>query len=174
MRRAVADGRERLRLWSEALGPDPGTERVCRGLAVMSVEHVGTHAARTVLDYELYVAGLRREALRAQSEEWIGLLRAALRRHLDDATADALTAAADGVVHQALLAPHPPGVGGAVPPGGRGSLTGSTWSRPPPGDLQARHDRRVHRSGIPTTGGGPAPPPAVMLDAPSPHRGGPP
>lgn len=108
VRRAVADGRERLRRWSEALGPDPGVERVCRELAVTSVEHVSTHAARTVLDYELYVAGLRREALRAQSEEWIGLLRAALRRHLDDATADALTAAADGVVLQALLAPRPP------------------------------------------------------------------
>lgn len=110
VRRAVADGRERLRRWSDALGPDADADRVCTALAEMSVEHVTTAAARTVLDYELYVAGLRRESLRAESEAWIGLLRAALAEHLDAATADALTAAADGVVLQALLSRYPPTV----------------------------------------------------------------
>ncbi len=110
VRRAVADGRERLRRWSDALGPDADVGRVCRALAEMAVEHVTTAAARTVLDYELYVAGLRREHLRAESEAWIGLLRAALAEHLDDGTARALTAAADGLVLQSLLASTPPTV----------------------------------------------------------------
>lgn len=110
VRRSVAEGRERLREWSAALGPDADARQVCRALAEMSVEHVTTAAARTVLDYELYVAGLRRENLRVESEAWIGLLRAALAEHLDAATADALTAAADGLVLQALLARTPPTV----------------------------------------------------------------
>ncbi len=110
VRRAVDQGRERLRAWSAALGREPGVERVCGALAEMSVEHITTVAARTTLDYELYVAGLRRESLRAESEAWIGLLRAALREHLDAETAAALTAAADGVVLQGLLARHAPTV----------------------------------------------------------------
>jgi DNA-binding transcriptional regulator YbjK len=83
---------------------------VCASLAAMTVGYVTDHTARTVLDYELYVAGLRRPPLRPRSEEWIGLLRTALRGRFDPVTADALTAATDGFTLQALLARRPPTV----------------------------------------------------------------
>ncbi len=107
---AMAQGRERIRRWNAALPPDAGPGQVCRALAELTVSYVTDHAARTVGDYELYVAGLRRPALRGRSDEWIGLLRAVLRGRFDPLTADALTAAVDGFTLQALLAASPPGV----------------------------------------------------------------
>ncbi len=107
---AMAQGRERIRGWVEALPPDAGPEQVCAALAEMTVAYVTDHTARTVLDYELYVAGLRRPALRGRSDEWIGLLRTVLRERFDPLTADALTAATDGFTLQALLAAYPPTV----------------------------------------------------------------
>lgn len=107
---AMAQGRERIRDWTEALPPDAGPEQVCRALAELTVGHVIDHTARTVGDYELYVAGLRRPALRGRSDEWIGLLRTVLRERVDPLTADALTAAVDGFTLQALLAPSAPTV----------------------------------------------------------------
>jgi DNA-binding transcriptional regulator YbjK len=107
-RLALADGRERIRAWSEQLGPDADPARVCNALAAMTVGYVGEHRERTVLDYELYVAGLRRGG--ALSEEWIDQLRAELRSRFDPLTADALTAAVDGLTLQALLAARPPTV----------------------------------------------------------------
>ncbi len=105
-RLSMADGRERIGTWIDGLGPDPG--QVCRALAEMTVEYVTRQRVRTVLDYELYVADLRRGS--TQGEEWIGLLRAALRTRFDRLTADALTAAVDGFTLQALLADDPPTV----------------------------------------------------------------
>ena len=107
---AMSQGRERIRAWARSLPPDAGAGRVCRTLAELTVTYVTDHTARTVLDYELYVAGLRRPALRGRSEEWIGLLRTVLREHVDPLTADALTAATDGFTLQALLAARPPTV----------------------------------------------------------------
>ncbi len=103
---ALTAGRERIRAWSERLGPDADPAQVCRTLAAMTVEYVSEHRARTVLDYELYVSGLRRGG--PLSEEWIGQMRDELRSRFDPLTADALTAAVDGLTLQALLAAHPP------------------------------------------------------------------
>lgn len=105
---ALEQSRARIAAWDAALAPDAGAAEVCRSLAVMTVGFVTEHAARTVLDYELYAAGLRRRPLRARSAAWIGLLRTALRGRFDALTADALTAAVDGFTLQALLAPRPP------------------------------------------------------------------
>lgn len=111
VRLSVEHSRARIAAWEAALPRDAGVAEVCAALAAMTVTHVTEHAARTVLDYELYVAGLRREVLRAQSAGWIGLLRAALGRRVDEGTADALTAATDGLTLQALLAGRAPSVG---------------------------------------------------------------
>ncbi|GAA3233030.1 TetR family transcriptional regulator [Pseudonocardia petroleophila] len=107
---ALEQSRGRIAAWDAALPPDAPAERVCRSLAEMTVGYLTEHTARTVLDYELYAAGLRREPLRARSAEWIGLLRTALRGRFDPLTADALTAAVDGFTLQALLARGTPTV----------------------------------------------------------------
>ena len=107
---ALEQSRTRIAEWDAALGPEAGAAEVCASLAEMTVGYITDHTARTVLDYELYVAGLRRPPLRPRSEEWIGLLRTALRARFDPVTADALTAATDGFTLQALLAHRPPTV----------------------------------------------------------------
>ncbi len=104
---ALEQSRDRIAAWDAALAPGADAAEVCRSLAALTVSFVVDHRARTVLDYELYAAGLRRTPLRARSAEWIGLLRTALRGRFDALTADALTAAVDGCTLQALLAPAP-------------------------------------------------------------------
>lgn len=107
---AVQQSRARIAAWDATLPAAADTAEVCRSLAQTTVGFVVDHTTRTVLDYELYVAGLRRAPLRPRSAEWIGLLRTALRGRFDSLTADALTAAVDGFTLQALLAPRPPTV----------------------------------------------------------------
>ncbi|MER6914894.1 TetR family transcriptional regulator [Streptomyces sp. NPDC000594] len=62
---------------------------------------------RVELEYELYLAALRRPALRPVAAEWTEQVVAALARHTDPATARALVAAMDGICLQALLTDTP-------------------------------------------------------------------
>ena len=55
------------------------------------------------LEYELYLAALRRPALRPVAAEWAEDLSALLSRHTDPATARALVALMDGICLQVLL-----------------------------------------------------------------------
>jgi TetR/AcrR family transcriptional regulator, regulator of biofilm formation and stress response len=61
--------------------------------------------ARTELEYELYVAGLRHPAVRPMAAECLDTMAALLRRRLvpDETTARALVALADGLLLQLLL-----------------------------------------------------------------------
>lgn len=56
------------------------------------------------LEYELYLAALRRPVLRPVAGEWCGGLIDLLREHTDTATARGLSALMDGICLQVLLA----------------------------------------------------------------------
>ncbi|MEV0980354.1 TetR family transcriptional regulator [Streptomyces sp. NPDC049915] len=55
------------------------------------------------LEYELYLAALRRPALRPVAAEWVGSLVELLARRADEVTARALVALMDGICLQVLL-----------------------------------------------------------------------
>ncbi|MFD9905973.1 TetR/AcrR family transcriptional regulator [Streptomyces sp. NPDC059063] len=55
------------------------------------------------LEYELYLAALRRPALRPVAAEWCEGLMALLRQHTDAATARGISALMDGICLQVLL-----------------------------------------------------------------------
>ncbi|TCP47353.1 TetR family transcriptional regulator [Tamaricihabitans halophyticus] len=101
---AAEDSLQRFSGWDEAL---PDTEALIEQLAELIVEQTTSGRARSVMAYELYMLGLRRPEYRARSTAWVGHLRSSLRQHMDATTADALTAAADGLQLQSLLSPEP-------------------------------------------------------------------
>ncbi|GGQ96922.1 hypothetical protein Saso_07420 [Streptomyces asoensis] len=59
------------------------------------------------LEYELYLAALRRPALRPVAAEWAEDLAALLAAHVDPRTARALVALMDGICLQVLLTDAP-------------------------------------------------------------------
>ncbi len=59
------------------------------------------------LEYELYLAALRRPALRAVAAEWAEGVAEQLSRHTDPVTARALVAVVDGICLQVLLTGAP-------------------------------------------------------------------
>ncbi|MFF4184281.1 TetR/AcrR family transcriptional regulator [Streptomyces sp. NPDC001691] len=59
--------------------------------------------ARAELEYELYLAALRRPALRPVAAEWTDSVAELLARHTDPVTARGLVAAMDGICLQSLL-----------------------------------------------------------------------
>ncbi|MFD6886562.1 TetR/AcrR family transcriptional regulator [Streptomyces sp. NPDC059957] len=92
--RAVAD--------SPALA-DPGAD-LAGALAVLLGEFLGADRARAELEYELYLAALRRPVLRPVAAEWCEAVSVALSGRVDPATARALVAVMDGISLQVLLA----------------------------------------------------------------------
>jgi DNA-binding transcriptional regulator YbjK len=102
---AIADSREQVPHWRERFAR---ADDVCDALAEQILEQTTSGAPRTVLAYELYTIGLRRPEFRSRSEAWIGVLRESLLGLVDQPTADALTATADGAQLQALLSDRPP------------------------------------------------------------------
>lgn len=91
--RAVAD--------SAALA-DPGAD-LAGALAALLGEFLGADRARAELEYELYLAALRRPALRPVAAEWCEAVAAGLSDRVDPATARALVAVMDGISLQVLL-----------------------------------------------------------------------
>ncbi|MFE5482887.1 TetR/AcrR family transcriptional regulator [Streptomyces sp. NPDC056527] len=81
---------------------DPGTD-----LAAELARHMGEWIAgeRTgvELEYELYLAALRRPALRPVAAEWTDAVAEVLSRRTDPVTARALVALMDGICLQVLL-----------------------------------------------------------------------
>ncbi|QFU89305.1 TetR/AcrR family transcriptional regulator [Amycolatopsis sp. YIM 10] len=102
--RAAADGLRDLEAWSDTV---TSRDELVPRLAGLIHRQSTTGRARTVVAYELYSLGLRIPRYRELSTPWIGHLRTVLSRHCDPATADALTAAADGLQLQSLLRPEP-------------------------------------------------------------------
>jgi DNA-binding transcriptional regulator YbjK len=55
------------------------------------------------VEYELYIAALKRPSLRAISQVWARVLPDMLAQHVDRVTAEALAAAVDGIALQSLI-----------------------------------------------------------------------
>ncbi|MFD9611423.1 TetR/AcrR family transcriptional regulator [Streptomyces sp. NPDC059083] len=113
----------------------PGTG-LAAALARLLGEWLGGERARVELEYELYLAALRRPALRPVAAEWTESVVAALAHRTDPVSARATVAVMDGLCLQALLtdgaydeerarvilarvlneAPRPPLAGSSEPP----------------------------------------------------------
>ncbi|MGA4946286.1 TetR/AcrR family transcriptional regulator [Streptomyces cinereoruber] len=100
LRRANENFGCRLRERSALLGPDADLAAV---LARFLGEWLGGERTGVELEYELYLAALRRPALRPVAAEWTEAVTAALAPRTDPATARALVALVDGVCLQVLL-----------------------------------------------------------------------
>lgn len=72
-------------------------------LARLLGEYFSGGRGRAELEYELYLAALRRPALRPVAAEWADAAAELLSRRTDPATARALIALTDGICLQALL-----------------------------------------------------------------------
>ena len=104
---------------------DPGGD-LATDLARVLGDWLGGDRTGVELEYELYLAALRRPALRPVAAEWADDLAERLAHRTDPVTARALVALADGICLQVLLtgAPYDEGyareVLGRVIPTGRG------------------------------------------------------
>ncbi|MFE6804788.1 TetR/AcrR family transcriptional regulator [Streptomyces sp. NPDC057681] len=77
--------------------------RLAAGLAAVLGEWLAGERTGVELEYELYLAALRRPALRPVAAEWGEDVADALARHTDPVTARALVALMDGICLQVLL-----------------------------------------------------------------------
>ncbi|OIJ62936.1 TetR/AcrR family transcriptional regulator [Streptomyces mangrovisoli] len=85
---------------------DPGSD-LAAGLARVLGEWLGGDRTGVELEYELYLAALRRPALRPVAAEWMRDTAESLTARTDPATARALVAAMDGICLQSLLTGTP-------------------------------------------------------------------
>ncbi|MEU3061371.1 TetR family transcriptional regulator [Streptomyces subrutilus] len=114
--RAVADS-------PDLAGPDAD---LAAGLARLLGRSLTADRGRAELEYELYLAALRRPALRPVAAEWCGAVAEALEPRTDPGTARALAAVMDGIGLQVLLTdaeydePYARDILGRVLRGGRG------------------------------------------------------
>ncbi|MFJ6782132.1 TetR/AcrR family transcriptional regulator [Streptomyces yangpuensis] len=81
---------------------DPGTD-LAAALARLLGEFLAADRGRVELEYELYLAALRRPALRPVAAEWCEAAAGALTPRTDPVTARALVAVMDGISLQVLL-----------------------------------------------------------------------
>ncbi|MER7953244.1 TetR family transcriptional regulator [Streptomyces sp. NPDC096030] len=81
---------------------DPHTD-LAAVLARLTGEWIGGSRTGVELEYELYLAALRRPALRPVAAEWTDSVTEVLSRRTDSATARALVALMDGICLQVLL-----------------------------------------------------------------------
>ncbi|MFF3562909.1 TetR/AcrR family transcriptional regulator [Streptomyces sp. NPDC002574] len=72
-------------------------------LARFAEEAVARDRPRAQLEYELYLAALRHEAVRPVAADWVDRMSGLLARRTDPVTARALAALVDGMCLQALL-----------------------------------------------------------------------
>lgn len=95
MRIAVQETKQRLAQWSAGLRPDAD---LVAALGAYIVELTGTNREALIVQYELYMAALRRPALGEVSRAWDGALSETLADHTDSESADVLA-----LVAQALM-----------------------------------------------------------------------
>ncbi|MEU6311746.1 TetR family transcriptional regulator [Streptomyces sp. NPDC047014] len=103
--RQANEGFARAVAGSAALA-DPDTD-LARALARLLGEFLAPDRGRAELEYELYLAALRRPALRPVAAEWYTAVSAALAARTDPVTARALVAVMDGISLQVLLTDAP-------------------------------------------------------------------
>ncbi|KRC53075.1 MULTISPECIES: TetR/AcrR family transcriptional regulator [unclassified Nocardioides] len=90
--------------WEASLAP---TTDLASALGDFAVRTTGEARAQAVVEYELYIAALRRPALRQLSLMWDETLPRAVARHTDSVTAQALSMALDGLVVRSLVSGEP-------------------------------------------------------------------
>ncbi|MER5890088.1 TetR family transcriptional regulator [Streptomyces sp. NPDC001941] len=93
-----------LRESAALAGPDADA---AAELARLTGDWLAGERARVELEYELYLAALRRPALRPVAAEWGAQVGAVLAHRTDPATARALVALIDGICLQVLLTDAP-------------------------------------------------------------------
>lgn len=94
-----------IRSWSEAL---EGGESLVDGLTRIMEEYASGGRGSIRLEYELYLAALRRPPLQPLAAEWLDDMVEVLARHTGDfPTARALVALIDGLLLQFLLTDRP-------------------------------------------------------------------
>ncbi|MEU8620815.1 TetR family transcriptional regulator [Streptomyces sp. NPDC048623] len=98
LRRVNATFAEELRGSPALAGPD-----LAGGLARIMGEWLGAERTGVELEYELYLAALRRPALRPVAAEWAEAVVAVLAPRTGPVTARALVALMDGIALQVLL-----------------------------------------------------------------------
>ncbi|MEU5522229.1 TetR/AcrR family transcriptional regulator [Streptomyces sp. NPDC093250] len=115
---------------------DPGTDLAAE-LAALMGEWLAGERTGVELEYELYLAALRRPALRPVAAEWCEGVAEHLSRRTDPVTARALVALMDGICLQVLLTGTPYDEGyarevlGRVITAGRGEAEGPVPGRSP-------------------------------------------
>lgn len=100
---AAAESARELKSWGESLA---GRDLV-DATTDLIVGVMRSNRERIAVRYELYVAALRRPRLRPISTEWSRLLAGIYRQYTDERTADALSAAVDGLWLGCLVSDEP-------------------------------------------------------------------
>ncbi|HEY3507445.1 MAG TPA: TetR family transcriptional regulator [Actinocatenispora sp.] len=104
--RAAADAyNRRLREFLDAL---PDGADLAAALADMIGHDIGPNRDRAIVEYELYLAALRRPALRPAATAWMADITDLIARRTDRVTARAVAAAVDGLLLESLVADPPP------------------------------------------------------------------
>ena len=101
---AQSDWDAYLEAWEARLEAKPD---LAEALSELVVGITGTDRDQAVVEYELYVAALRRPALQALSRAWDEAVPATIARHTDALTAQALAMAVDGLVVRSLVRGEP-------------------------------------------------------------------
>jgi len=89
-----------LAVWADGLGPDTDLVAAVADYVMNTLTH---HWGRTVVEHELYMAALRRPPLRPLSREWDEAFPAALSKHTDAVTAQAVALVVDGMFVRAYI-----------------------------------------------------------------------
>ena len=95
MLEAAADTERTLRAWADAVKPE---DDLVDALVDLLVSDSSERRETIVVAYELYLAALKRPALRPAALKWSVSLRVQLERFVDPLSAAALATAADGIL----------------------------------------------------------------------------
>lgn len=103
MRQALDATRERLLRWAEAMADVD----LAAALAELTERTTGPDRAQLLIEYELYLAALRRPPLQPLSREWSEVLVEILLLRTDPVTAKALAALTNGLELESLISGEP-------------------------------------------------------------------
>jgi DNA-binding transcriptional regulator YbjK len=105
LERAASENIAELRAWGETILAE---HDVATAVSELIVRSLGPDRALWMVGFELYVAALRRPALRHLSIEWDAAFVEILAHHVDQVTARAVVPTINGLIIQTLLADPPP------------------------------------------------------------------
>jgi DNA-binding transcriptional regulator YbjK len=96
----MAETEQRLAEWSAAIESE---RKLVPALITMLVDLTSTGRERLIVEYELYMAALRRPGLAALSSAWDRALADAVGRHTDPETAQMLTLVAQALMLRSVI-----------------------------------------------------------------------